>query len=102
MIEIKLPESIKVGGYDYAVILSAGRSADLKHQNLWGEARHGSFRDISIDVDAPPQEFTNTVIHEITHSICKVYGVDLGESQVTVMANGLHQVFEQLGIRFIR
>ncbi len=101
MIEIKLPESIKVGGFDFKIDLSESRSKELTCANLAGQERTEPY-DISIKIDMSPQQFSNTFIHEAIHAVDSIYRPDLEEKQVLVLTNGLHQIFEQLGIRFVK
>lgn len=102
MIEIKLPKKIKVGGYDYSVILSVRGNNEVRSSNRIGETSHYS-QKITIETDLTEQKFSETFIHEVIHSVDVIYSdSSLSESQVSQISNGLFQVLEQLGIRFVK
>ncbi len=103
LIEIKFPGTIKVGGFDYEVICSKERDAELDRRNLWGEASHGDKRDMVLKSAMSPQNLSNTIIHELVHISDSVNNScdRMTEAQVEGIANGLHQIFEQLNIRFV-
>lgn len=104
LIEIELPGTIKVGGFDYEVTCSKERDAELERNNQSGVAYHSDTkRDISIKTTLSPQNFNNTTIHEFVHVADTVNNSNsrLTETQVEGIANGLHQIFEQLNIRFV-
>jgi len=102
MIEIKLPKSIKVGGFDYKIDISLRRDKQLKDNDNWGE-HSGRNREISIVSDCSPQQFSSTFIHEALHAVDCVYQQsELTDKQVSALSHGLHQVLEQLKIRFVK
>ncbi len=55
-IEIKLPGTIKVGGFDYSIEVSAQHDTELKDANLLGQCSHGLGR-IRILSGGTPQSF---------------------------------------------
>jgi hypothetical protein len=98
MQNIELPEVIKIGGFDHQIILDG---EDCDNQGAWGLY---SFRKKSLTLDSrlSPQHFSAEFIHELLHGVDQVYNsCQLEEQQVASLANGLHQVFEQLGVRFV-
>lgn len=57
---------------------------------------NGTANTIKIVVSQPPREIANTVIHELLHAVCDVYGIDLGDKEepvVNTMANGITDIF---------
>ena len=101
MYEIKIPASIKIGGFDYLVEVSEYHTTELRDNSNWGEHSERQ-RRIRFDPTALPQQISQTFIHEIVHAVDAVYqGRKLTEDSTHAMANGLLQVLEQLGIRFV-
>lgn len=102
MINIKIPKKIKVGGYDYKIEISEYNDKELDSDCRIGD-HSGSLKRIRIKTNLSPQVFSAVVIHEITHAVDNAYsGGSLTESQVTAIENGFLQVFEQMGLRFVR
>ena len=102
MIEISVPETIKVGGIDYEIRIDAETAKYLRHERLNGESDHND-SIIRLDDDRPPQVFSRLFLHEVLHAIGEVYDRDrLEERDVQVVAQGLLQVMEQLGVRFVK
>uniref|UniRef100_A0A6M3IG10 Peptidase n=1 Tax=viral metagenome TaxID=1070528 RepID=A0A6M3IG10_9ZZZZ len=98
MNSIKLPKTIKIGGFDHSIIMDG---EDCDNSGAWGLY---SFRrkTITLDSGLTPQHLSCEFIHELLHGVDQVYnGASLSEDTVKAMANGLHQVFEQLGVRFV-
>ncbi len=102
MIEIPVPEILKVGGFDYTIMLSNEHTIELKANGNWGEC-NDSLRRIRIDTNASAQQFSQTFLHEVIHAVDAVYGNFKADENLThAVANGFLQVFEQLGIRFVK
>uniref|UniRef100_A0A6M3LRK1 SprT-like domain-containing protein n=1 Tax=viral metagenome TaxID=1070528 RepID=A0A6M3LRK1_9ZZZZ len=101
MIEVQIPASIKVGGFDYNIKIDVKTDEELKGHG-WRGSQCEYSRDIEIMSTLRPQEFSSIAIHELLHAVSLVYGVDLCEHDNGVLANGLHQVMEQLGVRFVK
>lgn len=102
MIEIKIPDTIKIGGFDYKIRTDDEAARSLQASSLVGE--HSAIELVlRLHPLQVPQQFSNTFIHEILHGVDRVYnGGSLTEQQSSVLANGLHQIFEQLGITFVK
>lgn len=103
MLEVKIGETIKVGGYDYEIRCSEEGDEDLESRNEWGE--HSSyFKRVTLRSKSSPQQFSETFIHEaLCHAVDHIYLNDsLSENQVAVISNGIHQILEQLGVRFVK
>ena len=103
MIKVKVPKTIKIGGFTYKITLDDERATkELDSDGAWGKL-YADMRVIHISRAAEGEQFDNTFLHEIIHAINNIYcNKDMGEKLTTDIANGLHQVFEQLGIRFAR
>lgn len=104
MIEIKLPKKIKVAGFTYPIILSKRRDETLNASNFYGEAKHGVKKEIALLTDLDDDNFNNTFIHECVHASDAINNSAnrMTEAQVEGIGNGLHQIFGQLGIKFVR
>ncbi len=100
--DIPIPKRIKVGGLDYRIVMGRAVTIDLRDRKLWGE-HSGNMREIRLSMDAPStQQLSDTFFHEILHAVDAVYNSDgLEERENVVLAHGLQQVFDQLGIRFV-
>lgn len=103
--EIRVPRRIKIGGFDYKINQSIRISKELDSAAMWG--RHlGALREIQLasDGNVSPQQYSQTFIHELIHAISSIYCEDrqLAEADVAAVSNGLYQVLEQLGVRFIK
>ena len=98
---IKIPKSVKVGGFSYKVRASKRIDAELRDAHRRGS--HSEFlRELDIASSSSPQEESCTLIHEILHAVDTVYlNGALEEGQVTSLSNGIHQVLEQLKVRFV-
>ena len=102
MHEIVLPETIKVGGFDYPILINDEVNRALE-DNRWRGEHSDLWKNIKILSRLDPQSFSATFIHEVLHAINSVYlDSDLREYQIAAISNGFHQVLEQLGVRFIK
>lgn len=102
MIEVKLPRSIKIAGTDYKIKSDPKTDRDLDaHQ--WKGSSSPYEQEIEISTRSLPQQFSETFIHEVLHRVDGHYNNNkLDEGDIDRLSNGLHQVLEQLGIRFVR
>lgn len=102
MIEVRIPETIKVGGFDFKIEFSPQHDVELKENQNYGECSH-RLKRIRIETDLSPQQLSETVIHEFVHAVDGVYcNYKLTEDETKQLGNGLLQILEQLGIRFVR
>ncbi len=102
MIEVKIPKKIKIGGFTYTVKLDKATALEMKKQNLYGQCV-GTAREIRLDTDQSAEQISATFIHEVIHAVDDVYtNSSLTEMENKGLANGLYQVIEQLGIRFVK
>lgn len=102
MYEIKIPKEIKIGGIDFAIKMD-----EVTHISLNDRSNRGEHSDrcrlISIDNSLSSQDISITFTHECCHAVDSIYcNNELSEYQIRGMAHGIHQVLEQLGIRFVR
>lgn len=102
MYDIEIPKVIRVGGFDYDILCNEDRDKDLENRNRWGEIS-SYFKTITLRSKASPQQFSENFIHEaLVHAVDHIYlGDSLSENQTTVFSHGLHQVLEELGVRFV-
>lgn len=92
---MRIPKSIKVGGQAYRVLKGYvfNQDADLK-----GQADHMQLEIRLAGRDHAGEKIAQGRVdeyfwHEILHAITHNYGMhDLKESEIEILANGLHQV----------
>jgi hypothetical protein len=102
MYEIKIPESIKIGGFDYTIEISVERDKVLDEDGFNGEHSEKA-RRISVTSTLAPQDFSKVFMHEVIHGINSVYCCRrISEDMVQELSQGYLQVMEQLGIRFVQ
>ena len=103
--QIKVPHKIKVGGFDYKICQSKRIEKELDAEAMWG-SHSEILREIHLmrgDGKISAQQYSQSFLHEVIHSINAVYRRSkLDEDDISGISRGLHQVFEQLGIRFIK
>jgi len=94
---VKIPNKILVGGHWYKV----GFSDKVHDRNSWGQADHRlQVIRLSPRLRGLPI-LRQTLLHELVHTIDWVYcHNELEEGQVANLSEGLHQIFEYLGIDF--
>lgn len=105
MHRIKVPTKIKIGGFDYTIKQSARINRELDSAGVWG--KHMSpLREIQLESDGniDAQQYSQTFLHELAHAISSVYceNRELAEADVAAVSQGLYQVLEQLGVRFVK
>jgi hypothetical protein len=99
MLKVVLPKTIKIGGHDYILTFD---SEHVKARSNWGETDNKD-REITFSGPATPQQISGTFIHECLHAIDWVYGRGkIKEDEIYLLGEGLLQVLEQLGVRFVR
>ncbi len=102
MVEVRIPRRVRIGGFDYKVVMSQRFDEELQSDRDWGQCTD-IMRRILISTEGKPQQISQTFIHEVLHAIDGIYGTNkLEEAEIHALSNGLLQVFEQLGIRFIK
>ncbi len=101
MQSIPIPKKLNIAGLTFSIQVQPCRE-DLHRCGVLGTCSPVS-QTIVIDPTTSPQMVNLTFIHEIVHAVSAVYCNDeLEEKTVSQLAYGLHQVLEQLGIRFAR
>lgn len=101
MKRIKITDKIPVGGLDYAIKWIEPKCEE-DGAELWGWWRNHP-REIEINPDGDDVQHSSTFIHETLHAIDDTYlGNKLTEQDVKSITAGFHQVFEHLGVRFVR
>ena len=102
MIDVPIPEQVRVGCYTYDIRLDGEYDQDLIARERRGEVIH-PFCQIRIRSDMIEQNTVNTFIHELLHCIdMSCLNQEMPESQIAVLANALHEVLSNLGITFKR
>ena len=102
MIEIKVPTTLQIGGFNYSIEMSEEINKELWDNENWGE-HSGRLRRIRLGTDCLPQQFSETFFHEVLHAIDTVYqGCQLSHQEISALSNGLLQIFEQLGVRIVK
>ena len=98
---VKIPKRLKIGGFDYRVRVDKRTSSELEADVKWGSHRPTT-REILVGTVSPSQQISATFIHECLHAVDSVYmNASLSESQNNSLSSGLHQILEQLGVRFV-
>ncbi len=94
--KVKVPAQINVGGHKFRIKYDS----DLDDENDSGKT-HLIRYVIDINPNRTNERKALTLLHELLHAIDLIYNqYDLGEKQTTTLAEGLFQVFTELGIEF--
>lgn len=105
MHQIKIPKKVKVGGFDYRIKMGIEVDKELNSSSSWGKCSN-LLRVIAVascGVDVTAIQLSRSFIHELLHAISFIYNDDeMNEREVKALTAGLHQVLEQLGIRFVK
>ena len=100
--DVKIPKRLKIGGFDYKIRTNKSTSRGLGADGKWGRHRPTT-REILIDIETSTSQVSVSFIHECLHAIDSIYGnACLSERENESLSNGLHQVLEQLGVRFVK
>jgi len=105
MHEIKIPKKVRVAGFPYSIRMGIEVDKELNSSDNWGKCSNllRVIKLATVGVDVTAIQLSESFIHEVLHAINCVYGGDrLEERDIKALTAGLHQVFEQLGIRFIK
>ena len=96
MPKIKIPSSISIGAHSFKIRYHSSDS--LKDDGLDGVINHRT-QVIEINSSRSPSQQMEAFIHETLHGINATYAKsDLSEHQIGHIAEGLAQVFKELGI----
>jgi hypothetical protein len=84
---MRIPETVKIGPYDYAVVYEDNLRAD-DDCRLLGQADHMALT-IRLRSEQLPQITQETFLHEVLHCIEHVYGMNLKEREINLFSVGL-------------
>ncbi len=100
--KVSIPKSLKFGGFDYSIDMSQSTVQQLMGRGHYGECA-GMTKEIRLDSSQSPQQLSETFIHECLEAVSTVW-CDRGvaHDHLSILATGLHQVLEQLEVRFVR
>jgi hypothetical protein len=100
--EVTIPKKLKIGGFDYSIEMNDRYNQELRSNHNQGECSH-TIKRITIISELSPQQMNETFLHELVHAVDGVYcNYKLTEDEVAQLGNGFLQIFEQMGIRFVR
>lgn len=93
--------SIKVAGHNIPIRTGKQITERLKEGSFYGRC-YNTDKSILVDGTLKPSEFSNSFIHEVIETVDTIFcDSKLNHGHVVRIANGLHQVMEGLGIRFV-
>jgi hypothetical protein len=85
---MKITDKVKIGGYDYKVILDANLSRNKGFQGT----QCANSLEIEIDSGLPIQNQESTLIHEIFEAINYHYELKLEHNIISTLESALYQV----------
>lgn len=102
--EIKIPRQVKL--YELICLIKHGEAitAELQEKKYYGLfLKDKNARYILLDASQGSSDLSNTFIHECLEFINQsTLDRELKHRHMVAISNGLHQIFEQLGIRFVK
>lgn len=102
-IRVIVPKTIEIGGFNFDIVTGGDTARELQAKQVYGDS--SSFlKRIRVDNQMSEQQVMNDFIHEVIHCVNDVYGgggSPLKEHQVSLLANGLHQILKHLGITLV-
>ena len=102
MIEIKIPKEVKVGGIDYEVKIDSQTDRELADCSLNGSSSE-LLRRIEVSSTLNAQCLSETFIHEFCHAVNNIYcDSHILEPDIDGISHGIHQILEELGVRFVK
>lgn len=84
---MKLPDSVKIGPYTYAVQTEEKIKGD-RNEDLYGHIIYGP-QQIKIEGGLSDERTTAIFLHEVVHGIDEYMGIGLSEKQVRRLGAGL-------------
>jgi len=90
---MKLPPTVQIGPHTYKI----EKRIRVDGQGRWAETDKVRHR-ISFGLQCHPRQVPITLIHELIHACEEAYQVDLKETEVIALANGLAQALISLKI----
>ena len=92
--------SIQVGGFRYSVEAGSDAARDCRRETRYGSCDNVELV-IRIDSKWGECRTSETIIHEMLEAVVYIYlNGELKHKDLSLIANGLHQVMESLGVRF--
>ncbi len=102
--EIKIPRQIKL--YELICLIKHGEAitTELQKQKCYGMfLKDKNVRHIWLDVSQSSSDLSDTFIHECLEFINQsTLGGELKHRDIVAISHGLHQILEQLRIRFVK
>lgn len=89
---VALPRTIEIGPFTYTMERSA-----LVAKEHWGACDNDK-RILEFGEHTDPKQLPNTFLHELLHALEAGYRLKLTEQQVSVLANGLMQGLQSVGL----
>lgn len=100
--DIKIPKHLNVAGHRYKISITPQTTKLLESEGYRG-GHSDLLRVIEVRDDLPEQETSCTFLHECIHAVDAVFcNARLSEADIKSLANGLHQILEQLKVRFVK
>lgn len=102
--EIKIPSAINIAGFKIKVLINADIDKELQELKVFGHWCCGADgKYIKLDGSIDASEISNTFIHECIEAVNSIYlDHTLKEKEINAVANGLHQIFEGMKVRFVK
>lgn len=104
MNEIRIPPKINVAGFKVEILTGEYINKGLQELKRYGSWHCDNLgKHISIDTSVNPKDVSNTFIHECIEAVNSIYlDHSLKEKEINAVANGLHQIFEGMKVRFAK
>jgi len=90
---MKIPNKIKVGGIDYEIEMVDYKENDFAEIKIWGKTERDKCKIVLYN-GVNPQRLWETLFHEIIHIIDRHFDINLNESKVERLSNGIYQVLK--------
>ena len=87
----KLPDSIRLSGFDIEVKYVDGAFGDYRGQSKTAPNRH-----VIIDNNQDAQDIRASVIHELLHQMECIYATKVSEADIKRLAYGINELIQQL------
>lgn len=101
MTEINVSGGIECGGFHWPIDGSQEAGRECAKNSRFGESQSDDHL-IRIDTQWSPERQSETIIHEILEAVKHIYlDNKLPHRDLTLIANGLHQVMRSLGVQFV-
>lgn len=101
---MRRPEVIQIGAHKLRIEYAEAATADDDNNVGFFNYEKGLIRISLLTCDGfrrPIVVINNCLWHETIHAITRIYGLQLDEHGIEALAQGITQILEQFGIRFI-